>query len=107
MRRFRIVHALTNRLWIIPSLGIVAGFVLSLITVAIDRRDENGLLSQSIVGTPADAQSLLTSIATAVVTLTSMVLTVTLVAVQLAMGQFSPRIVRALLNPPSADKSTR
>jgi uncharacterized membrane protein len=55
-------------------------------------------MSQSIVGNGADAQSILTVIATAVVTLTSMVLTVTLVAVQLAMGQFSPRIVRALLD---------
>jgi len=98
MWRFRIVHALAQRLWIIPSLGVVAGIVLSLVTVAIDRRNENGLLSQSIVGNGADAQSILTTIATAVVTLTSMVLTVTLVAVQLAMGQFSPRIVRALLD---------
>src|SRR3954466_13833849 len=97
MRRFRIVHALSQRLWIIPSLGLVAGIVLSLGTVAIDRRNENGLLPQSIVGNGADAQSILTTIATAVVTLTSIVLTVTLVAVQLAMGQFSPRIVRALL----------
>jgi uncharacterized membrane protein len=98
MRRFRIVHALSQRLWIIPSLGVVAGIVLSLVTVAIDRRNENGLLSQSIVGNGADAQAILTTIATSVVTLTSMVLTVTLVAVQLAMGQFSPRIVRALLD---------
>src|SRR5690242_19992258 len=97
MRRFRIVHALGHRLWIIPSLGVVAGVLLSVVTVAIDRRNENGLLSQSIVGNSTDAQSILTTIATAVVTLTSMVLTVTLVAVQLAMGQFSPRIVRALL----------
>ena len=98
MRRFRIVHALAQRLWIIPSLGVVTGIVLSLVTVAIDRRNENGLLSQSIVGNGTDAQSILTTIATAVVTLTSVVLTVTLVAVQLAMGQFSPRIVRALLD---------
>jgi uncharacterized membrane protein len=98
MRRFRILHALSQRLWIIPSLGVLAGIVLSLVTVAIDRRNENGLLSQSIVGNAADAQSILTTIATAVVTLTSIVLTVTLVAVQLAMGQFSPRIVRALLD---------
>src|SRR5690242_3806658 len=98
MRRFRIVRALAERLWIIPSLGVVAGIVLSLVTVAIDRRNENGLLSQSIVGNGADAQSILTTIATSVVTLTSVVLTVTLVAVQLAMGQFSPRIVRALLD---------
>src|SRR3954470_7207392 len=98
MRRFRIVHALGQRLWVIPSLGVGAGSALSLVTVAIDRRNENGLLPQSIVGNGADAQSILTTIATSVVTLTSMVLTVTLVAVQLAMGQFSPRIVRALLD---------
>src|SRR4051812_7308442 len=98
MRRFRIVHALGQRLWIIPSRGVLAGIVLSLVTIAIDRRNGNGLLSQSVVGNAADAQSILTTIATAVVTLTSVVLTVTLVAVQLAMGQFSPRIVRALLD---------
>jgi uncharacterized membrane protein len=98
VRRFRIVRALAQRLWIIPSLGVLAGIALSLVTIAIDRRNENGLLAQSIVGNGADAQSMLTTIATAVVTLTSVVLTVTLVAVQLAMGQFSPRIVRALLD---------
>src|SRR3954470_4802385 len=98
MRTHRIVHALAKRLWIIPSLGVVAGILLSIVTVAIDRRHENGLLSQSIVGNATDAQSILTTIATSVVTLTSLVLTVTLVAVQLAMGQFSPRIVRALLD---------
>jgi uncharacterized membrane protein len=98
MRRFRLVHALAQRLWIIPSLGVLAGIALSLVTVAIDRRNENGLLAQSVVGNGADAQSILTTIATSVVTLTSVVLTVTLVAVQLAMGQFSPRIVRALLD---------
>jgi uncharacterized membrane protein len=98
MRRYRIAHALAQRLWIIPSLGVLSGIVLSVVTVAIDRRNENELLSQSIVGNVTDAQSILTTIATAVVTLTSIVLTVTLVAVQLAMGQFSPRIVRALLD---------
>lgn len=98
MRRFRIVHALAHRLWVIPSLGVVVGILISLVTVAIDRHYANGLLPQSTVGNAADAQSILTTIATAVVTLTSMVLTVTLVAIQLAMGQFSPRIVRALLD---------
>ena len=41
----------------IPSLGILAGIVLSLVTVAIDRRNENGLLSQSVVGNGADRRS--------------------------------------------------
>ena len=43
-------------------------------------------------------QTVLSTIATSTVTLGSLVLTVTMVAVQLAMGQFSPRIVAALLN---------
>jgi uncharacterized membrane protein len=43
-------------------------------------------------------QTVLSTITTSTVTLGSLVLTVTMVAVQLAMGQFSPRIVAALLN---------
>jgi uncharacterized membrane protein len=50
-----------------------------------------------LTGTPSDAQTILSSFASALVSLTTLVLTVTLVAVQLAMGQFSPRIVGALL----------
>jgi uncharacterized membrane protein len=42
-------------------------------------------------------QTILTGASTALVTLTSVVLSLTLVAVQLAMGQFSPRIVRSIL----------
>ena len=40
MRRYRLVHALAQRLWVIPSLGLAAGIVLSLVTVAVDRRNE-------------------------------------------------------------------
>ena len=43
MRLYRIGHALAHRLWIIPALGVLAGILLSLITVMIDRRNENGL----------------------------------------------------------------
>jgi len=82
----------------IPALGLVSGFALSGITVAIDRHVQRPLLPHAIVGNDADAQAILQTIATSVVTLTSIVLTVTLVTVQLAMGQFSPRIVRALLD---------
>ena len=37
MLRFRIRHAPSRRLWVIPVLGMLAGAVLSLVTVAIDR----------------------------------------------------------------------
>ena len=97
MLRFRIRHALSRRLWVIPVLGIVAGACLSFVTVAIDRHLAS-LVPQGLVGSPSDASTILSTIATSVVTLTSIVLTITLVAIQLAMGQFSPRIVRALLD---------
>jgi uncharacterized membrane protein len=98
MLGFRTRHALSRRLWVIPLLGIVAGAALSVVTVAIDRHLHATLVPQRLVGSPSDATAILSTIATAVVTLTSIVLTITLVAIQLAMGQFSPRIVRALLD---------
>jgi uncharacterized membrane protein len=94
----RLVSRLGRRLWTIPALGLATGFALSAVTVAVDRHVHRSLLPHELVGNAAAAQTILQTIATSVVTLTSIVLTVTLVAVQLAMGQFSPRIVRALLD---------
>jgi len=92
----RLWHALRFGVWPIPLLCVLGGIGLSFGTTAIDRYFDYGLIPQSFTGNPAVAQTVLSAIATSMVTLTSIVLTVTLVAVQLAMGQFSPRIVRAL-----------
>ena len=51
----------------------------------------------SITGNSTAVSTLLSTVATSMVTLTTLVLTITTVAVQLSMGQFSPRIVPALL----------
>ena len=85
------------RLWVVPLCGLVAGLGLAILTLSIDRSAGYDLLPQSLTGEPSVASSLLTTIITSVVTLLSVVLTVMTVAVQLAMGQFSPRIVAALL----------
>src|SRR3954468_12285449 len=85
------------RLWTVPLAGLLAGLVVAVATLAVDRAAGYGLVSQTLTGTPPAASSLLTTIVTSVVTLLSVVLTVMTVAVQLAMGQFSPRIVGALL----------
>src|SRR4051794_21970479 len=98
VRARRLDSLVGHRLWVIPAIGLAAGFGLSAVTVAVDRHVHRPLLPHDVVGNAGDAQAILQTIATAVVTLTSIVLTVTLVAVQLAMGQFSPRIVRALLD---------
>jgi uncharacterized membrane protein len=85
------------RLWIIPLSGLVGGLLASIAVLAIDRAAGYDLVSPTITGNPTAASSLLSTIITAVITLLSVVLTVMTVAVQLAMGQFSPRIVAALL----------
>ena len=96
LRRLR--QYLDSNLWVVPLLCVLGGIVLALVTTAIDRSFDHGLIHQSITGNPNAAQTILNMIATSMVTLISVVLTLTLVLVQLAMGQFSPRIVRALLN---------
>jgi uncharacterized membrane protein len=98
IRLRRAATELRASLWLVPVLCLLAGVGLSLVTVAIDRAADGELVARTLTGSPAAAQTALSTIATATASLASIVLTVTLVAVQLAMGQFSPRIVRALLN---------
>ena len=50
-----------------------------------------------LVGRPTSANAILTTIAVSMVSLAALVLTITMVVVQLAMGQFSPRIVQRIL----------
>jgi uncharacterized membrane protein len=85
------------RLWVMPLTGLLAGLLLAIGTLAIDRAAGYDLVSETITGNASAASALLSTIITATVTLLSVVLTVMTVAVQLAMGQFSPRIVPALL----------
>jgi uncharacterized membrane protein len=98
VRRFRLRHLAHTRLWLLPLTCVFAGVALALALVSIDRSAGHHLVGTSVTGSAASVQTILTSSATALVTLTSVVLSLTLVAVQLAMGQFSPRIVRAILH---------
>ncbi|SFL72638.1 DUF2254 domain-containing protein [Geodermatophilus ruber] len=97
MRLSRLMHALRTSIWPIPLLCLIAGILIVLGTLRLDRRSGYTLIPQAFTGTPTDAQTILSTFATATATLTTLVLTMTLVAIQLAMGQFSPRIVAALL----------
>src|SRR4051794_30983008 len=83
-------------MWVLPALLIVAGVVAALGLSEIDKAAGYDLIPASVVGTATTAQQVLSLLAQAVLNLATVVLSLTLVAVQLAMGQFSPRIVRAL-----------
>ena len=84
-------------MWLIPVLCVLGGIVLSLATVAIDRSLEFEVIPRWMTGGPDAAMGILTTIAGSMVSLAALVLTITMVVVQLAMGQFSPRIVQTFL----------
>jgi uncharacterized membrane protein len=70
---------------------------LSFTSIAIDESTNYGLVPTSITGGSDAALQILSTIAASMVSLAALVLTITMVVVQLAMGQFSPRIVQTFL----------
>jgi uncharacterized membrane protein len=97
MKAFRLLDHIRTSLWFVPTVCVLAGVVLSLVTVAIDRGNDYELIPQSLTGGPEIAVAILSAVATSMVSLAALVLTITMVVVQLAMGQFSPRIVQTFL----------
>jgi uncharacterized membrane protein len=86
-----------SSLWLIPVLCVLAGGAIAAGTLALDRHWDYRALPRSFVGSPAAASAVLSTVAVAMVSLATLVLTITMVVVQLAMGQFSPRIVQRIL----------
>jgi uncharacterized membrane protein len=77
---------------------VLTGIALAPGLLAIDKASGYQLVGREVTGSAASVQTVLTVASTSLVTLTSVALSLTLVAVQLAMGQFSPRIVRSILH---------
>lgn len=100
VRRFRLEHRARTRLWLLRLLCVLTGLGLAVALLSVDQTSGYKLVGQGVTGSAASVQTILTVASTALVTLTSVVLSLTLVAVQLAMGQFSPRIVRDSSRPP-------
>jgi uncharacterized membrane protein len=97
MNYARIMVHVRSSLWVIPVLCVVAGALIAGGTLALDRHWGYDAIPRSFVGSPSAASAVLSTVAVAMVSLTTLVLTITMVVVQLAMGQFSPRIVQRIL----------
>ncbi len=97
MKAFRLLSHIRSSLWFIPVMCVLGGVLLSFATIAIDRRADFTLIPESLTGGPDAAIAILATVAGSMVSLAALVLTITMVVVQLAMGQFSPRIVQTFL----------
>ena len=80
-----------------PVLCVLVGAALSFGTIALDRAFDYEAIRSDFIGAPTAVTAILSTIAASMMGLTTLVLTITMVVVQLAMGQFSPRIVQRIL----------
>ncbi len=97
MRIAKFVQHVSASLWFVPVLCVLAGVAISFGTIALDRYFDYAAIPESLVGGPDAATAILATVAASMVSLAALVLTITMVVVQLAMGQFSPRIVQRIL----------
>ena len=97
MRVFKVLQSMRTGLWFVPVMCVLAGVLLSFGTIAIDRAFDYDLIPEDVIGGPDAALAILSTVAASMVSLAALVLTITMVVVQLAMGQFSPRIVQTIL----------
>ncbi|MDQ1382333.1 MAG: hypothetical protein QOG65_3019 [Actinomycetota bacterium] len=97
MRHHRFWKYVRSSLWFVPVVCVLAGATLSVGTIWIDNATDFKLVPQSLTGGPDAAVAILSTVAASMVSLAALVLTITMVVVQLAMGQFSPRIVQTFL----------
>jgi uncharacterized membrane protein len=97
VRLHRLFNNIRQSLWFVPVLCVLLGAGLSFGTIAVDRYYDYELVPQQLVGGPDAALTILSTVAASMVSLAALVLTITMVVVQLAMGQFSPRVVQRIL----------
>ncbi len=92
---------LRSRLWFIPgTLAIGAGllaFVLAGLDRLVDQSVASSLSGILFAGGPDSARLVLSTIAAAMLTFTGLVFTVTMLVLQLASAQLSPRVMRTFL----------
>lgn len=98
LRLARIRTYLQTSLWVIPALTLSLAAVLSLSTTSIDRNvDTSGILPLEIVSDVESARGILSLISSWMLSFIGLAFTMTIVVLQLASGQFSPRVLGTLL----------
>ncbi len=91
-------QALRSELWPVPAIGVLVGLVVGIVLPKVDSSIDRHLphaLSQYLFGGGASAaREVLGVVASSLVTVTSLTFSLTVVTLQLASGQFSPRLLR-------------
>ncbi|CAN5175373.1 DUF2254 domain-containing protein [soil metagenome] len=89
-----------DSLWFVPSMWVLACGALAFALVAVDRATPDFASNYPLVfgGGAEGARGLLSSIAGSMITVAGVTFSITLVALQLASSQFSPRVLRNFMS---------
>lgn len=88
-------EAVHDSLWVVPLLFVLGAVALALVMHQVDQATSEGTRpSFAFVGEASGAQQVLSTIASSTMAFTGLVFSITVVALQLATQQFSPRVMR-------------
>ena len=84
-------------LWFLPAVAVVVSLAAGAILARVKIPDDSVLVDLVFHGDAADARQLLTVVAGTMITVTGLVFVLTVIVLQLASTQFSPRLLRTFL----------
>ncbi len=90
------LNRVRNGFWFLPAVCAVLAVLLGLVVTGLDQAFA-GALPFLFAGGPDGARSLLSSITSSMISFTGLVFSITIVVLQLTSSQFSPRVLRTLL----------
>jgi uncharacterized membrane protein len=88
---------LRDSLWVVPTAVVLASFGAASLLVAVEPYVPERLGEFTFGGTPEGARAVLSELAGATFTVTGVVFSLTIVALQMASSQFTPRLLRTFL----------
>ena len=96
-RRAHLFEVLRTGLWFVPGLFVAGAAGLAVVTISVDHRIDRLPSWIAFSGGPTSAEQILVTIAASMMTFTGLVFTISVVVLQLASSQFSPRVLRTFL----------
>ncbi len=97
-----LVETIRSSLFLVPMVGVLIGATLGQLGVLLDSRLHRGAaqLPLGLTSTVESARAVLTTIASATITVAGIAFSVSLLVIQLGSSQYSPRVVHTLFRDP-------
>lgn len=84
-------------MWVMPSIFVASALVLGTLLPAVEPADGTALEGVVFGGTASGARDILAVVAGAMITVIGLAFSLTIIALQMAASQFSPRVLRGFL----------